>query len=138
MDKEIRKHQVDMLYHFSKRGNINKTTGADNEGGVVLRSTADDNKNWIINTEAANCDVEDTRRLDRYSLEYLLTLTRGTRILLLVIEEYYHLKFPTERSDVNHKQNLPSCDISGQKYIQLKCKLSDVTTERVNLQRRML
>ena len=49
----------------------------------MTRSSAPEHDDWTIDMDAAECRVTDTRRLDRYVLEYLFTLPRKTSLLLL-------------------------------------------------------
>ena len=127
LDRDVRSRRESILYHFSKRGKkgTNNTTEEVNTGPVTRSSAVDDDE-WIIDMEAANCDVTDTRRLSRYCLEHILTLAAGHRILLLVRVES-NPKLFSKRWKVNEMQKLPNRVIGGKEYYQLRCKLDDVS-----------
>ena len=80
---------------------------------------------------AAACEVVDTRRLDRYPLEQILTLDHHTPLLLLVRVLDDSTMFSGRGGLVRALQNLPTKMINGFEYYQLKCTLSDVTTHKL-------
>ena len=100
----------------------------DTENARVTRSsTVDDDDDWVIDVGAAEGSITDTRRLDRYALEQILTMPAGSRLLLLVNAED---DFPSPEEGkagfVNEQQHLPERIIGSRAYYQLKCTLTDV------------
>ena len=85
----------------------------------------------IVDLPAATCKVIDTRRLDRYSLEHILTLDHHTPLLLLVRVLDDAVMFSGRGSHVCALQNTPKKMINGVEYYQLKCTLSDVNTHKL-------
>ena len=77
MVKEVRVRRKSVFWHFGKTGN-NCGKGDDDDamgGGRITRSSvAGEAEDWTIDMDAANCDVTQIRRLDRYSLEHILTI----------------------------------------------------------------
>ena len=57
-----------MLYHFNKAGKTKNTTSVeeDEPTGRVTRSSVEDEEDWVIDLDAADCKVTDTRKLSRY------------------------------------------------------------------------
>ena len=131
MKSEINSRRQAMLYHFTKAG---KTKGGEFEVDVemerpVTRSSVETEDDWVIDLDAANCTVTDTRRLSRYMFEHLITLPINTPILLLVCVEDDEKQFSlgsTKSSEIESAQQLPRRYISGKQYFQFRCKLSDV------------
>mmetsp|Transcript_33195 Transcript_33195/g.69755 ORF Transcript_33195/g.69755 Transcript_33195/m.69755 type:complete len:272 (+) Transcript_33195:68-883(+) len=70
MKKEIAAWRNLILYHFSKKGNIRSKKGFvadDEEVERVTRSgTADENDEWMIDIDAATCNITDTHCLSHY------------------------------------------------------------------------
>ena len=86
MNKEIRGRRSSMLWHFSKAGKY-QSKGDDsivNEGPITCLSIANDGDDWVIDMDAATCEVSQIWRLDRYSLEHIITLLERAKLLLLV------------------------------------------------------
>ena len=76
--------------------------------------------------DAADCEVTNIRRLDRYVLEHLFTLPRSTKLLLLVRVDDDDRHFKGRAAVVDEIQQLPRRFISGREYYQLKCSMDDV------------
>ena len=77
--------------------------------------------------DAAECRVTDTRRLDRYVLEYLFTLPRKTSLLLLVSVTADADLFGGRAAKADAVQKCPRKHVDGVEYYQLRCSLSDTT-----------
>ena len=85
LKREINNRRSMILYHFSKVGKLSESAESDGRSGPTLRSdVSDDADDWVLDMDAATCAVTNVRRLDRYPIEMLLTLRRGTKLLLLV------------------------------------------------------
>ena len=52
--------------------------------GPVTRSSVKTDDDWVINLDAANCNVTDTRRLSHCILKHVMTLPAKAPILMLV------------------------------------------------------
>ena len=50
----------------------------------MTRSSAPEVDDLLIDIDAADCRVDDVRRLDRYVLEHIFTLAPKSQLLLLV------------------------------------------------------
>ena len=130
MKKEIAARRNLILYHFSKKGDIQSKKGfvAEDEelDRVTCSGTADDDDEWMIGMDTATCNVTDTRHLSRYSFEHLLMLPTATKLLLLIAEADDTNVFKNRGYPAHQVQNLPTRNISGRTHLQLKCTLSDV------------
>ena len=86
MKTGIQLRRNNMLYHFTKAGKTNNAQiEEDNDvSGPVTRSSMEEEYDWVIDLDAANCKVSDTRRLSRYMMEHIFTLPSKTTLLLLV------------------------------------------------------
>ena len=93
----------------------------------VTRSTAPEVDDWTVDMDAATCHVTDTRRLDRYVLEHLFTLSRKTNLLLLVSVAADAKLFGDRAAKADAVQNYPRKFIDGVEYYQVRCSLSDTT-----------
>ena len=94
------------------------------------RSTNVSDDYWLVDMPAAKCAVVETRRLDRYVLERILSLEGNTQLLLLVREIDDIKLFNGKGAKVESIQQLPRKKINGFAYRQLKCKLDDVSNNR--------
>ena len=134
MAKEVRIRRESVYWHFDKSGkrNLDKPGNGDGHdddmgGGRVTRSSvAEEEEDWTVDMDAANGEVTQTRRLDRYSLEHILTLPERTKLLLLVQVSDDSKKFSGKGAKIDAFQNLDRKRISGREYYQLKCSMSDV------------
>ena len=70
MKKGVQLRRNNMLYHFTKTGKTNiANLDYENEvTGPVTRSNMEEEYDWVIDLDAADCKVSDTRRLSRYML----------------------------------------------------------------------
>ena len=89
----------------------------------VTRSSAvvADN-DWVVDTDAATCEVTDVRRLDRYPLEHIFTLASKLRLLLLVAVEDDDRVFAGLEMKVDAMQRNGRISISGREYYRLKLR----------------
>ena len=118
------------MYHFNKKKGMRGELGRGGESettdyqGPVTRSAVDDEDDWVLDMEAANCEVANTRRLDRYPLEHLLTLENKSRLLLLV--RIVDVSNPAEffiKYDADEFETIVTPDFTGERvnaYLSLK------------------
>ena len=76
----------DMRYNFNfgRAWQECLSSNEDDTKAHATRSTVVEDDYWVVDLPAAACEVVDTRRLDRYPLEQILTLDHHTPLLLLV------------------------------------------------------
>ena len=128
MKSDLRDINEQMMHMFDLKGfrATNKSTVEEIDQAPATRSSIIDDDYWFVDTEAINCQVVETRRLDRYPLEHLLSLKLNTQLLLLVRVSEDDNMFSSKGRHVCGMQNIPTKNINGIEYFQLKCKLSDV------------
>ena len=116
--KELRDHRKSMLYHFSMHGKTGTPSTEDTEDARITRSsTVDDDDDWVIDVGAAEGSIRDTRRLDRYALEQILTMPAGSRLLLIVnAEDEFPRPEEGKAGFINEQQHLPERIISSCAY----------------------
>ena len=107
--KQVANRRLMIMYHFLKVGKYLKDNIVVAPSGPVTRSMANDNEdNWVIDMDAATCNMAQTRRLDRYPIDHVLTLPRNTKLLLLVsIVDDMQLLL-NRGAKVNTEQQLPT------------------------------
>ena len=137
MDKDCRDRRGDMMYHFSRVGKKKtKHSGVGLDDGStdrpITRSANDEDEDWTIDMDAANCEVSDIRRLDRYPIEQLLTQTNGSKLLLLVeVGEDNRGTEKNKYKKIAQAQNTPRKVISGREYHQVKCTVIEDTMHQM-------
>ena len=128
LKREINNRRSMILYHFSKVGKLSESAESDGRSGPTLRSdVSDDADDWVLDMDAATCAVTNVRRLDRYPIEMLLTLRRGTKLLLLVNVSDDAKLLLSKGAKVDELQRLPKRIIAGREYFQLRCSMEDVS-----------
>ena len=129
MKRFLTSRRQDAFHHFSRMIGGEKCKSGDmstpDDDVRVTRSSPPEVEDWAVDTDAANCSVTDTRRLDRYSLEYIFTLPRHSSLLLLVRVSDDRALFDGKATKVDALQNVPRKTICGDQYYQLRCRLSD-------------
>ena len=84
----------------------------------------------MIDLDAADCKVNETRRLSRYLLEHIFTLPKKNTPLLLLVrvgDDTKQFSRNTNKSSIiNDAQQLPMRIIAGKEYFQFRCKLDDI------------
>ena len=131
MKKEMRQIRQSILYHFSRSSNLQVPGGTNASCGPTTRSSVDDDDDWMVDLDAASCEVTDTRRLNRYPLEQLFTLQARSRLLLLVDANQKDSPFLTKMEKHHDAQNLPLTVIGGREYYQLRVRMHDVTNNEM-------
>mmetsp|Transcript_28898 Transcript_28898/g.61021 ORF Transcript_28898/g.61021 Transcript_28898/m.61021 type:complete len:390 (-) Transcript_28898:858-2027(-) len=128
MKTEVNAIRSSIMYHFSKSGKCQKHSPIDeieDSSRRVTRSSVEEDDEWIVDMDAANCNVTDTRHLSRYALEHIITLPLGTPILLLFDVDDEE-EFSRKGELIESIQQLPRRTISGRQYYQLQCTISDL------------
>ena len=129
MKRFLTSRRQEAFHHFSRMIGGRKRKSGDmsppDDDVRVTRSSTPEVEDWTVDTDAANCSVTDTRRLDRYSLEYIFTLPRHSSLLLLVRVSDDRALFDGKATKVDALQNVPRKTICGDQYYQLRCRLSD-------------
>lgn len=87
MVKDVKGRRDWVFWHFNK-SRKRRVKGDDNDiasGEKVTRSSvAEEEVDWTIDMDAANCEVTQIRRLGRYLLEHIMTLPERKKLSLLV------------------------------------------------------
>ena len=129
MRRDIRNVKQCIMYNFDLKGYREESKSSEDvlEQAPATRSSIIDDDYWVVDVDARNCEVVDTRRLDRYPLEHIFTLQQNTQLLLLVRVIDDGRMFSSKGSQVGAIQDLPRKNINGFEYFQLKCNLSEVS-----------
>ena len=106
MAKEVRIRRESVYWHFDKSGkrNLDKPGNGDGHdddmgGGRVTRSSvAEEDEDWTIDMDAANCEVTQIRRLDRYLETNQNDLNRLDSDLEAFTKQKHDLDTQTSRS----------------------------------------
>ena len=102
INKRIDYMRKSTLNHFdlSWENTRQQNSPEEEATGPTTRSNADED-DWLVDMDAAECKVTDTRRLDRYPLEHIVTLPEKSSMLLLVKVDDDGNKFGGRAADVN-------------------------------------
>ena len=98
---------------------------------MTRSSTVVEDDDWVVDTDAATCEVTDVRRLDRYPLEHIFTLPEKSKLLLLVAVEDDDRVFGGLGMKLDAKQLNGHITISGRKYYRLKCAVSNAVFNKL-------
>ena len=72
--------------------------------------------NWLINMDAAKCEVTNVRRLNHYPLEHIITLPVKSNLLHLVAVEDNDNVCNGDTQLVDCSQNIGHITVSGYEY----------------------
>ena len=75
--------------------------------------------------DAADCNVTDVRRLDRYCLEHIFSLGEKTNLLLLVSVDDDDALLRGTGAAVHDQQSNEQVLLGGRRYYRLQCSISD-------------
>lgn len=115
-------------------GKALKSKNGDEPGGPVTQSNGvSSHDNWVHDLEAANCEVTNVRRLDRYPIEQLLMQPCGSKWLLFVDVQVDEKHIQTKAEKVNDLQHFPTWTIAGRRYYQLRCSFDDTLANEAQL-----
>ena len=102
------------------------TATVGSSAGRVTRSSAvPDDDDWVVDMDAAECNVTDIRRLDRYCLEQIFVLEEKTKLLLLVSVADDDTVLNGSGEAVSALQKNGTIKLSGREYYRLQCSVSD-------------
>ena len=130
--KELQDIRGQLFHRFGNR--MSAAHSSRHAGGnchtpprVTRSSAAVADDDWVVDTDAATCEVTDVRRLDRYPLEHLFTLSEKTRLLLLVTVDNDDRVFGGIGMKVDAMQCNEQISLAGREYYRIKCAISDAT-----------
>ena len=121
-----------LFHHFGDRmaaANAARSDRIEEDSPVprVTRSTtAVEEEDWTVDTDAAACKVTDVRRLDRYFLEHIFTLPEKSRLLMLVDVKDDHDLFGGIGAMIDAVQQNGTVTLGGREYYCLRCELCNV------------
>ena len=112
IEKDLQKKRSWMSYRFK----MPTGRGDDDDGddGPITRSSADDIKDWVVDSDLSEITATTERGLNRYPLEQLLVTEEKTRLLLLVNVDDDHNLFDGLAAKVENEQQVERASISGE------------------------
>ena len=101
--------------------------GPEEESGarITRSSLPDEPEDWVVDMDAADCNVTDVRRLDRYCLEHIFSLAEKKNLLLLVCVDDDHALLRGKGAAAHEQQGNELVVLGGRRYYRLQCSISD-------------
>ena len=131
--KQIKHCRTKMMYNFAKTHNTDRRGDINGYGviedvadkwGPVTRSRVSPSNDWVVDTSAADVTTDDTRRLQLYPIEQLMTSRENTKLLILVKVTDEEL-FGSDVHLIASGQGTEEMVISGERFYRLRATVKD-------------